>query len=105
VTITTGGKTGYYNKTYSKTTKLGARLTTTSGTFRRVGVIAFQCPTCGRIGIYSGTTLIKSWSLKSSSSKLGNWISPLLSSRKAVVTIKALSAGKQSVIDAIGLQR
>jgi hypothetical protein len=70
-----------------------------------VGIIAYQCPTCGVIGVYSGATLLKKWNLKSSKTKLGAWTSKLLTTRKAVVTVKVLSSAKQVVIDAVGVQR
>jgi hypothetical protein len=70
-----------------------------------VGIIAYACPKCGVVGIYSGKTLLKKWNLKASRTKLVNWISPLLASRKAPLVIKSLSSGKTVLIDAVGITR
>jgi hypothetical protein len=95
---------GLYNGTYSLTSSYGATLSR-RGTFRRVAVAAYQCPTCGVLYIYSGTHLLKKWSLKSSRTGMTSWISKLLTSRRATVRIKNVTSGRMVLIDAVGLAR
>ena len=99
-----GKKPGFYFKTYSQTAKLGASLTK-SGTFTRIGVIAQVCPKCGSMAIYSGKTLIKTWSLRSSQPRLASFVTKVLTSRTATVRIKSMRSGKAVIIDAFGLMR
>ena len=99
-----GNKPGFYFNTYSQTAKRGAGLTR-AGTFTRVGVIAQVCPKCGSMAIYSGKTLIKTWSLKSSQPRLASFVTNVLTSRTATVAIRSASSGKAVIIDAFGLMR
>lgn len=98
------GAKGLYNGTYSLTSSYGATLSR-RGTFRRVAVAAYQCPTCGTLYIYSGAHLLKKWSLKSSRSGMTSWISRLLTSRRATVRIKNVTSGRMVLVDAVGLAR
>ncbi len=98
------GKSGFYAGTYSRSTAYGAKLTKT-GRHTRVAVTALKCPTCGTVGIYSGTTLLKTLSLKSSSTGITTWVSSVRSTRIATVTVKVLTKGKPVVIDSFGMVR
>jgi hypothetical protein len=98
------GKAGFYSGTYSRSTTYGAKLTK-SGTFTRVAVTGLKCPTCGTVGIYSGTTLLKTLSLRSSSTGITTWVSGVRSSATTTLTVKVLSRGKPVVIDSFGMVR
>jgi hypothetical protein len=98
------GKSGFYGGTYSRSTAYGAKLTK-SGTFTRVAVTGLKCPTCGTVGIYSGTSLMKTLNLKSSSTGITTWISKVRPSRNTTLTVKVLSRGKPVVIDSFGMVR
>lgn len=66
---------------------------------------AVRCPTCGTVQIYSGATLLKTWNLRSSSTGITSWVSPVLSRRTATVTLKVATSGKPVTVDAVGLSR
>ncbi len=99
-----GGKAGFYGKTYSRSSSYGAKLTK-SGQHTRVAVTALKCPTCGTIQIYSGSTLLKTLSLKSSSTGITTWISKVRPARNATMTVKVVSKGKPVVVDSFGMVR
>jgi hypothetical protein len=98
------GKAGFYSGTYSRSTTYGSRLTKT-GTFTRVAVTGMKCPTCGTVGIYSGTTLLKTLSLRSSSTGITTWVSKVRASRNTTLTVKVLTRGKPVLIDSFGMVR
>jgi hypothetical protein len=99
-----GGKAGFYGKTYSRSSSYGAKLTK-SGQHTRVAVTALKCPTCGTMQIYSGSTLLKTLSLKSSSTGITTWISKVRPVRNATVMVKVVSKGKPVVVDSFGMVR
>lgn len=99
-----GGLAAYYHGTYSRTKTAGATLKRT-GTFTRVAFTAVKCRGCGNLLIYSGTTRIGSLSLNSTTTGLTSWVSPVLSSRTATVTLKVTTSGHPVTIDAFGLAR
>ena len=99
-----GGLAAYYHGTYSRTTTAGAVLRRT-GTFTRVAFTAVKCRGCGNVLVYSGATRIGSLSLNSTTTALTSWVSPVLTSRTAVVTLKVSSGGHPVSIDAFGLAR
>jgi len=99
-----GGLSGWYNGTYSRTVSAGATLKR-GGTFTRVAFTAQKCPGCGNVVIYSGTTRIGSLSLSSATSAVTSWVSPVLTSRNAVVTLRVSGGGHPVTIDAFGLAR
>ena len=55
--------------------------------------------------VYSGPTRIGSLSLNSTTTGLTSWVSPVLTSRTAVVTLKVSTGGHPVTIDAFGLAR
>jgi hypothetical protein len=99
-----GGKAGFYGKTYSRSSTYGASLTK-SGTFSRVAVTALKCPTCGTVNIYSGATLLKTLSLKSSSTGITTWISKVRTQKTTTVKVQVMTRRKPVVIDSFGLIR
>lgn len=99
-----GGQPGWNDGTYSRTTTLGATLKR-AGTFRRVALTGQRCPTCGAVVIYSNGTLIGKLNLAGSATGLTSWVSPVLKSRTAMVTIKVITSGRPVAIDAIGIAR
>ncbi len=99
-----GGRSGYYNGTYSQSKALGSTLRV-AGTFTRVAVTANRCRGCGNLLIYSGSTRIGSMVLNSATPGLASWVSPVLTSRRAVLTLKVSSSGHPVTIDGVGLAR
>ena len=99
-----GGQPGDYYGTLSITTRLGATLKR-GATFRRLAVTARRCPRCGALAVYSGSTLIAKVNLASTATGTITWVSSLLKSRLAIVTLKVITSGRLVAIDAIGLAR
>ena len=97
---------GYYQDSYSSDTHLHATLTRTGAEFDRVALVATKCPTCGKVGIYSGSTQLATVDLHASSTT--HQVTVVLarvSQRTATVTIKVLTSGKTIQIDGLGLTR
>jgi len=92
----------WYDKTYSQTTAHGASLSK-YGTFTRVAVSAFRCPTCGTVEIFAGKKLLKTWVLKSTKTGKVNYVSSAAKLRTTRVWIKVTSRHKTVRIDALGL--
>jgi hypothetical protein len=98
------GKAGFYARSYTRSTKYGATLTR-SGTFSRVAVTAMKCPTCGTVNIYSGSTLLKTLSLKSSSTGITTWVSKIRTRQTTTLKLRIVTKGKPVVVDSFGMVR
>ena len=93
----------YTNFIVSRTKAKGATLTH-SMYGKTLGIVATTCPTCGQVGIYAGTTLLKTIDLAATSTHyrqvfkvyLGN--SPV----QVPVVLKVLSTNKLVEIDGLG---
>lgn len=93
----------YTHSLVSRTTVKGATLSHNMyGT--RLGVVATTCPTCGLVGVYSGTTLLKTIDLSASSTHYRQVITVALASApvQTRVVLKVLSTGKLVEIDGLG---
>jgi hypothetical protein len=99
-------RSGFYYQTYTQSATYGRTLRR-YGTYERIGLIAYRCPTCGTIQIWSGNTLIKQLSLVSTSSRTGlfSYVTALRPQRTGYVTLKIVSHAKRVLVDAFGLQR
>lgn len=97
----------YYAGTASRSTDSGATLKRTGAKYRRLALVASTCSTCGTVKVYLGSTLLKTVSLKSSTTKRRVVIPIDLSAsiRSGTVTLKQASGGKPVIIEglAIGL--
>ena len=99
------GKAGFYAGSYTRTTRYGATLTR-SGTFTRVAVTAMKCPTCGKVAIYSGSTLLKSLSLRSSTTGMTTWVSSVRPRQTTTLKLRVVTTGnKPVVVDSFGMVR
>jgi len=98
---------GFYLSTYTATTRLNATLKRTGAAFDRIGIVATRCPTCGKVGIYLGTTLLGKISLvRATTLKQAVLLLPKLPTiRTGTVTIKVLTSGKTVQIDGLALSR
>lgn len=96
------GQPGFYNGTFSRSSQAGARLST-SGTFTRVAVTAYKCPSCGTIEVWAGTRMLRRLSLASSTTGLTSYVSPVLAAHRMTLTVKVVSSGRPVAIDAVGM--
>jgi len=97
---------GFYLGTYSSTKTKGATLTRTGAQFDRVALVATKCPTCGKVAVYSGSTLLATVNLYRATT-LREVIIPLptVSQRTASLRLRVVTSGKLVQIDGLGISR
>jgi hypothetical protein len=64
-----------------------------------------KCPTCGTVNIYSGSTLLKTLSLKSSSTGITTWVSKIRTRQTTTLKLRIVTKGKPVVVDSFGMVR
>ena len=99
-----GAGSVYYLGTVSTTTRLGARAVRTGAKFRRIAVVATACPSCGKVGVYAGTSLIGTLNFASSATA---WrqvrYTPSFSGFTGTITLRNLSSGKRVWLDGVAV--
>jgi len=100
------GKAGFYGDTYTIAAVKGATLSI-AGSFTRVALVAYHCPTCGSLDIYAGSTLLKTLDLATAdgAQELRQWTSPVLPTPATSLTLRVTSINRVVAIDAFGLAR
>ena len=97
--------TTYYLGTGSRSTSAGAALTRTGVAYRHLAVVVTTCSTCGTIKVYRGTTLLKTISLVSATTK-HKVIIDVASSvgvTTGTIIIKQASGGKAVTIEGLAV--
>ncbi|HEX9033883.1 MAG TPA: Ig-like domain-containing protein [Streptosporangiaceae bacterium] len=103
---TRGSSKQDYQGTYSSSTHLGAKLTLAGATADKVALVATQCPGCGTVGVYAGSTLLGKVNLAHATTvNQAVFVLPAFSLRTATFTIKVLSSNKKVLIDGLGISR
>lgn len=104
--IQVSGQTGFYLDTYTVAKARGATVTV-AGTFSRVAVRAYRCPTCGVVNIYVGPRLVRTLDLTATSADAGpvEWTSPTVPTETSTLTLKVASNDRPVAIDGFGLLR
>ncbi len=101
-------KTGsrYYKSTYLQATKLGAKLTASKVTARRIAVVVTTCPTCGSIKVYWGSTLLKTINLKSAKTVNKKLIAVVAwgAPKTGTLSIRIAHSGKKVIIDGVAIR-
>jgi hypothetical protein len=92
---------GWFLSTYSSTTLQGATLTRTGLVTSRLHLIAQRCSTCGKVGVYLGSTLLATVDLHATSTYRALIALPRFSLRTTNVTLKVLTSGKPGRVDAL----
>ncbi|MDQ1747694.1 MAG: hypothetical protein QOD07_1957 [Frankiaceae bacterium] len=98
---TRGTASHYYLGTYTTTTRSSAALTLAGARADRVGVLAIECPKCGTLGVYLGSTLLSRIDLAHSTRVLRLVLLPRFSLRTATVTVRTLSSGLETTVDGL----
>ena len=102
-TWTLGTGTAYYKGTYSSSTTSGRKLTRTGAQFKRLSIVATTCSTCGTVRVYLGSTLLKTISLKSTSTvnrkilSVGSWADL----KTGTLSLQVYGSGKKVLIDGV----
>ena len=105
-TWTRHSNSAYYLGTYTTSTHLHATLTRSGAEFDRLALVATRCPSCGVVGIYSGTTKLASVNLfHSTTVRKAVFVLVTVGLRTTTVTIKTFSSGKTVQIDGLGISR
>ncbi len=74
---------------------------------KRIAIVATTCSTCGTVRVYLGSTLLKTISLKSTTTVNRKLITvtTFTSARTGTLSIKVYSSGKKVVIDGVAIGR
>jgi hypothetical protein len=99
-----GGRAGFYNGTFSRSSQRGATLKK-RGTFTRIAVTAVTCPTCGKVQVRVGKDVVKTIQLDRRRTGTKTWVSKVRESDRKTVRLVVASRGKPVVIDSFGLVR
>ena len=93
---------GFYRGTYTGSSHLGATLTLKGAHTSHLVLIATKCPTCGKVGIYLGTSLLQTVDLKASTiQRMAAIALTRFSSRRTDITLKVLTSGKTIQVDGL----
>jgi hypothetical protein len=103
---TRGTGSPYYAKTITSTSQLGRTLTRTSVQARRIALVATTCSTCGTVGVYFNGALIKTISLKASTTTYKRIIAVVDFgvARGGTLVVKTLNTGR-TYIDGVAFNR
>lgn len=97
---------GYYLGTYTSTKTLGATLTLTNAQFDRLALVATKCASCGKVAVYSGSTLLATINLYHSTTEKKVLIAlSKVTFRTANIRLKVTTSGKTIQIDGLGVSR
>lgn len=99
---TRGSTSGWYRGTSTSTTRYGATLSRTNLVTKRLHLLALRCPTCGRVAVYAGGTLVGTVNLSSASTGRITVALPLLPKAvRTTVTLKVVTSGKLVRVDGL----
>ena len=104
---TAGTSGSYYKSTYLRSSTKGARVYRTSVVAKRLAIVVRTCPTCGKVRVYWGSTLLKTVNTYSATTrnKVVIPVSTFSSARTGRVTVKVYSSGKRVYVDGIVIGR
>ncbi|MGN6723122.1 MAG: hypothetical protein ACTHJM_10960, partial [Marmoricola sp.] len=72
----------------------------------RLALVATKCPSCGKVAVYSGSTLLGTINLYKSTTAREQVIAlPKVSYRTANIRLKVTTSGKTIQIDGLGVSR
>jgi hypothetical protein len=100
-----GTSSAFYEGTYTQSTTLNSVLGISGVRFKTLVFIAETCSTCGTVGIYRGTTLLKKISLYSARTRTKVAfvvVSYHTLAAVSTITIKVLTSGKHVYFDGLG---
>jgi hypothetical protein len=74
------------------------------GKVTRIALVVVRCPGCGTLGVYRGTTLVKTLSLKGPAG-LHSWVSRPFAQPAGPVRLRVMSSGRPVALDSVGFTR
>jgi len=103
---TLGGDATAYERTVSRTSTYGAKLTLRGAKAAHAAVLVTTCRTCGTMGVYLNGRLLKKVSTYSSvSSRRVVLVQPGFSYRDATITLKLLDTSRTLIVDGLAVTR
>ncbi len=104
---TSGTGSAYYRSTYRRSGSYGAKLTRTGVVARRIALVATTCPTCGKVRVYWGSTLLRTVSLYSATTvnKKLITVTTFAGTRTGTLSIKVHSSGRKVIVDGVAIRR
>jgi hypothetical protein len=97
---------GYYLRTITSTTRLGAVLVRTGARLDRVGIVATRCATCGIVGVYVGNRLMGKVNLAAPTLRRQQLLMlPRFSYRAGTIVLRSLTTRKLVQIDGLVITR
>jgi hypothetical protein len=97
----------FYKSTWARSYTSGAKLTRTGVVARRISLIATTCPTCGKVRVYWGATLLRTISLYSSTTinKRIIGVTTFTSARSGTLTLRVYGSGRKVILDGVAIAR
>ena len=102
-----GTGSAYYRSTYLRSSAYGAKLTRTGVVAKQIALVATTCPTCGKVRVYWGSTLLRTISLSSAitvNRKLIT-VTTFTGTRTGTLSIQVYSSDKKVIIDGVAIGR
>jgi hypothetical protein len=98
--------TGYYHRTFSRSSTQGAGLALSGVQADRVAVVVDECATCGTLDVKLGSTLLARVNLHAATTHRSRLILlPVFRLRSGTLHLLVHSSAKPVIIDAVGLSR
>ena len=97
----------FYKSTWVRSYTSGAKLTRTGVVARRISLVATTCPTCGKVRVYWGATLLRTVSLYSSTTinKRVIGVTTFTSARSGTLTVRVYGSGRKVIVDGVAIAR
>jgi hypothetical protein len=104
---TAGTGSAYYRSTYLRSSAYGAKLTRTGAVAKRIALVATTCPTCGKVRVYWGSTLLRTISLYSATTVNRKLITvtTFTGTRTGTLSVKVHSRDRKVIIDGVAIRR
>lgn len=97
---------GSYLGTVTRTSTLGAQLRLTVPETNRIALVVTQCPTCGNVAIYLNNVYWRTVPTYAATTRRGVILAqPAFSRRSTTITLRSMSAGKNLLVDGLGITR
>jgi hypothetical protein len=95
--------TAYLDGTLTTTSKKGSKLTV-KVTAKRIALVASKCSTCGKVGVYEGSKLLKTINLKGrTANRVTISVATFASDKSGTITIKSLTSKRPVKIDGLAV--
>ena len=104
---TSGTGSAYFKSTFRRSFTYGASLVRTGVVARRLAIVATTCPTCGKVRVYLGPTLLRTINLYSATTinRRLLTVTTFTAARGGTVTVRVFGTGRRVLIDGLAIRR